>query len=446
MPSNDEEAALGQSGPTSFETSFSADSLDDLLREGIEAIFEHGALIFPSKGECKELFGVRLQLLKPRARLSRSEARGRVFSGLGELLWYLRGTNDLDVISYYVPRYRCYAEDGQLYGGYGPRLLNFDGINQLQAMVDMLLIKPDSRQAVIQLFDHTDLVEPHTDVPCTCVLQFILRASKLHLLVYMRSNDVYIGLPHDVFCFTMLQEVVASALGADLGTYMHLVGSFHLYAKTYEDAQRFIREGYFSPVEMPPMPAGDPWPAIDSLLEIEQELRQGADPLSIAIDGDTYWDDLARLIVCSPFASNAASPTSEQCEINWEFASMMRLSWTSLSELAPRGSVYSRMAASLDQLDRDPEVSEAVLEWGCPIPYFGQIALATIATVGINPSNRGFLTIVGASWRVVLGDFLLASISALRGGPLLPPWTFAHSLVLAAHTSMQTPTRGGLTC
>jgi thymidylate synthase len=272
------------------------------MHDGLEAVLERGDTIHPSKGECRELLGVHLELANPRARLSRSEARGRVFSALGELLWFLRGSNDLETIAYYLPRYKSYADEDRIYGGYGPRLLSFDGINQINGVVEILRRKPDSRQAVIQLFDHRDLSKHHSDIPCTCVLQFVLRASKLYLLVYMRSNDAYIGLPHDVFTFTMLQEIIASALGVDLGRYTHLVGSFHLYKTEYDSAARFISEGYFSRVDMPVMPQGDPWPAIEGLLEVEETLRSGADPLAVSMSSDLYWQDLGRLLgLCSLF-------------------------------------------------------------------------------------------------------------------------------------------------
>ncbi len=62
------------------------------------------------------------------------------------------------------------------------------------------------------------------------------RGSNLHMSVTMRSNDAYMGLPHDVFCFTMLQEMVAKTLGLELGEYYHYVGSMHLYMSDIEAA------------------------------------------------------------------------------------------------------------------------------------------------------------------------------------------------------------------
>ena len=47
--------------------------------------------ITASRGTTRELIGVLLKLERPRARLSRSETRGRAFSCLGEFLWYLSG-------------------------------------------------------------------------------------------------------------------------------------------------------------------------------------------------------------------------------------------------------------------------------------------------------------------------------------------------------------------
>jgi len=40
-------------------------------------------------------------------------------------------------------------------------------------------------------------------------MQFMVRRRRLHLLTNMRSNDAFIGLPHDIFAFTMLQEIMA---------------------------------------------------------------------------------------------------------------------------------------------------------------------------------------------------------------------------------------------
>ena len=82
-------------------------------------------------------------------------------------------------------------------------------------VIKTLSEKPTTRQAVVQILDAEDISEQHKNVPCTCTLQFFARGRRLHMVASMRSNDAYIGLPHDVFAFTMIQEIVARALRPD---------------------------------------------------------------------------------------------------------------------------------------------------------------------------------------------------------------------------------------
>ena len=282
---------------TATSNHFIEGSLDDLLRVAVEAILERGEHVVPSKGANLELRGVTLQLTRPRARLSRSESRGKVFSALGELLWYLSGSNATQQIRHYIPGYAKFDENGIIFGAYGPRLRGQGEHDQLGTVIRLLRERPSSRRAVIQLFAGSDLLEEHKDVPCTCTLQFLRREQGLDLVVYMRSNDVFTGLPHDVFCFTMLQELVARSIGAELGRYIHMAGSLHLYDDNADAARRFLDEGWFSQTEMRFMPAGDPMAAIDHILAIEARLRGGADPMRETLPRDPYWADLANLLV-----------------------------------------------------------------------------------------------------------------------------------------------------
>lgn len=271
------------------------DSLDDLLRAAIEAVLANGEHVAPTKGPNRELRGVTLQLTNPRSRLSRSESRGKVLSALGELLWYLSGSNATDHITHYIPRYATFDEDGVIFGGYGPRLRG--GTDQLTTVIRLLRERPTTRRAVLPLFEGRDLLERHEDVPCTCTLQFLNRTPGLDLIVYMRSSDAFIGLPHDVFCFSMIQELVARSVGARLGQYIHVAGSLHLYDDNAEAARRFLDEGYFGTNEMPPMPDADPMVGVEEILAAEARLRTGGDPLSVPLPSHPYWADLARLLV-----------------------------------------------------------------------------------------------------------------------------------------------------
>jgi thymidylate synthase len=277
---------------------FSDGTIDDLMRSVIESTLAHGRWIHATKGELIEITGVLLELTNPRARLSRTETRGKPYSCLGELCWYLAKTNDLSFIEYYIRQYKEYADDGKIYGGYGPRLFEWKGLDQVDNIIKTLRARPSSRQAVIQLFDAPDLLTKHKDTPCTCTLQFMIRDNKLSLLTNMRSNDIVWGMPHDFFCFTMLQEILARSLGVELGTYKHAVGSLHIYKEAVNAVERFMQEGYQPTTAiMPPMPVGDPWPNIAMLLEAESAIRTGNDLDHSRLAGlAPYWLDLIRLL------------------------------------------------------------------------------------------------------------------------------------------------------
>lgn len=273
------------------------DSLDLLLVELYRELFDGADRNFGSRGDTLEILGATLRLTKPRARLSRSEDRGKPFSALGELLWYLTGSDSLDFISPYVPAYKDEAEeDGTVYGAYGPRLFSMrNGVNQLQSILGLLKERSSSRRAVVQLFNAEDIATHHKEVPCTTTFQFFVRNNNLHMAATMRSNDAYKGLPHDVFCFTMIQEMVARALGVGLGEYIHFAGSMHLYEENIEDAKNYGGEGYQRIVEMPPMPHTDPFAKIPMLQCVEDRLRHGEEVVAKDAFAEDYWADIVRL-------------------------------------------------------------------------------------------------------------------------------------------------------
>jgi thymidylate synthase len=180
-------------------------------------------------------------------------------------------------------------------GAYGPRL--FGGSpNQIENVIAIIKGKPDTRQAVAQIFEAADVRTPIPNVPCTCTLQFFPRKGVLHMLTSMRSNDAYRGLPHDVFAFTLIQELVARSTNHEVGLYNHSVGSLHLYDDCEKNAREFMAEGVQDQLAVPPMPSADPWSSVRWLLEAEALLRSRCPDLPPYNTIEPYWVDLARLL------------------------------------------------------------------------------------------------------------------------------------------------------
>jgi thymidylate synthase len=262
-----------------------------------EALLGKGTRNEGQRGKTIELLSTSLRITRPRTRISRSESRGRPFSALGELLWYLSGSDSLESIEPYIPRYKGEAEGGVLLGAYGPRLFRFrNEIDQVRNVLDLLSRRSGSRRAVIQLFDAHDLTKDFKEIPCTTTLQFHLRDGLLHMTASMRSNDAYWGLPHDVFCFTMLQEMFARKLGVEMGEYYHHAGSMHVYEEMQSGLHDYLEEGHHRAVEMPPMPAGDPFKEVPKLLKAEAAMRRGERFSASDVFADPYWADITRLI------------------------------------------------------------------------------------------------------------------------------------------------------
>ena len=134
-----------------------------------------------------------------------------------------------------------------------------DGINQIRNVVDLLRRKPGSRQAIVQIVDRRDIPDKVEDIPCTCVLQFLGRHGKLDMVTYMRSNDAFLGLPHDIFCFTMLQEIICmwswGRAREPTPTWWEVCT---LYDSDRVKAEQFLQEGFQSTAPIMPswMPQG----------------------------------------------------------------------------------------------------------------------------------------------------------------------------------------------
>ena len=62
--------------------------------------------------------------------------------------------------------------------------------------------------------------------------------------------------------------------------------------------------------------------------------------------------------------------------------------------LDPPG-VHKILTTLLDRLDNGGLPEPEVLRWGCPVPSFGDLSSSSVATLGINPSNREFMDKAG---------------------------------------------------
>lgn len=180
---------------------------------------------------CGEIINAVTVIKDPTQNILKSDIRKLPMRyAVGELLWYLSGNNKLDAIKRYSKAWESLSDDGEtINSAYGYRIFEQFGFDQWEYVKGLLKKDPNTRQAVIHIKDASN--KPTKDTPCTVSLQFLLRNGQLNLTVYMRSNDIWLGFPYDVFSFTCMQIIMAFELGVEIGEYTHIAGSLHLYTR-----------------------------------------------------------------------------------------------------------------------------------------------------------------------------------------------------------------------
>lgn len=217
---------------------FSGTTADEVWRKATTELINSPNLVAKSRnGDMSELIHVGLSIANPRQRWcsSRIKAMNPAFA-LAEVVWILSGSCESGVINYWNPVLHKFAGDGaQYHGAYGYRLRNHFKIDQLEKAYLSLKNNPSGRQVVLQIWDPIidfpdDLGQPvSVDIPCNVCAMLKIRDEKLEWTQFVRSNDIYLGLPNNFVQFTCLQEIIAGWLGVELGSYNHFSDSLHLY-------------------------------------------------------------------------------------------------------------------------------------------------------------------------------------------------------------------------
>ena len=158
---------------------------------------------------------------KPRQRVLFSPHRdANPFFHLYESLWMLAGSNRVDQVAYYAKQMNEYTDEGEtLNGAYGYRWRK-SKTDQLNVLIEHLKANPQSRRAVLQMWNVEDdllKIDTSKDVCCNLSVMFSLREATreetahnedlLDMTVTNRSNDVIWGLVGASYVdSTMLQE------------------------------------------------------------------------------------------------------------------------------------------------------------------------------------------------------------------------------------------------
>lgn len=187
-----------------------------------------------------------------------------------EAVQLIGGFADPELLLHASPNFKAFIEpSGLFHGAYGDRI----GL-QLPLVLDKLRADSSTRQAVIALWDpRLDNDPGKRDYPCTLSLVFSTSPQGfLELDVTMRSNDVWRGLPYDLFQFSQLQLTVARLLALEPGAYRHHTHSLHLYADDAADARRVVSTWNPRMTEELPSGLGVPGESVKTIMNRAMEL------------------------------------------------------------------------------------------------------------------------------------------------------------------------------
>lgn len=209
----------------------------------LEHVATSGQQCFPRGLGCYELFNAHTvcPMHKPIVTVTARELGYRFM--FAEAWWILSGDNRVETIEPFSKDIAKFSDNGKtFFGAYGPKIQL-----QVQGVIEKLAVDLDTRQAVINIWRENPPLTK--DTPCTLSIQFLVRYGSdgeryLHCIDNMRSSDVWLGWPYDVFSFSMLSAYIILELRAQYGIELrygniHMnLGSLHIYDTNIEAATK----------------------------------------------------------------------------------------------------------------------------------------------------------------------------------------------------------------
>ena len=189
--------------------------------------------------DTRALFNIGFEIKNPMSNLITDEKRNWKWNyAEAEWQWYLSGdrnVNKLGELYGKIPEIWNKMSDawGNVNSNYG---WQWQRDNQLDNVIAMLKTNPRTRQAAISIYDAKEINRGYYqyDTPCTYAVQCTILNGHLNMCVTMRSNDLWYGFCNDQYCFSKLQELVATEVGLPIGTYYHFAHNLHLYNNIIE--------------------------------------------------------------------------------------------------------------------------------------------------------------------------------------------------------------------
>ncbi len=175
---------------------------------------------------------------------------------LAELLWFLQGSQNINPLKAQgVSIWNEWAtETGDLGPVYGAQWRHWpcsDGshVDQIQRLIDGLKKRPHSRRHLFHAWNVEYLPDesksPQQNVldgkmalpPCHLLYQFHVQNNRLSCMLYLRSNDLFLGHCYNLASVSFLTHMIAQQCDLIAGEVILSIGDLHLYQNHIEQAR-----------------------------------------------------------------------------------------------------------------------------------------------------------------------------------------------------------------
>lgn len=153
-----------------------------------------------------------------------------------ELLWFVAGDTNIGYLKDNgVSIWDEWAdENGDLGPVYGHQWRRFPGgpkgsVDQIADLVDAIKKTPDSRRLIVSAWNPADVPDMALP-PCHTMWQVRILGGRLHLHLYQRSADMFLGVPFNIASYALLLHMLAHVTGYAPGDFVHTLGDAHIYA------------------------------------------------------------------------------------------------------------------------------------------------------------------------------------------------------------------------
>ena len=180
---------------------------------------------------------------------------------------------------------------GRIYGQQWRRWLGVDSqtlrprvVDQLGEALRLINEDPTSRRIVVSAWQPAELDQMALP-PCHLLFQFLVeqQARRLHLCMYQRSCDLFLGVPFNISSYALLLSMVALVTGYEAGNLSMMLADCHIYENHVDQVKEQLTR---KPKPRPKLMFSDAismdnsWPAIQVLESIEPKdiWLEGYDP------------------------------------------------------------------------------------------------------------------------------------------------------------------------